>query len=97
MQDQLETMKEHAIISSFFEDSKDGMKRLVEWFLNSVVEEEARIQVSEMFQFHALRAIHTTSVCKNRGMHRSKDIPLHSWISHDEDDHTHVQSFIRRY
>ena len=46
MQDQLEAMKE--IISSFLKDSKDGKKRLVEWFLNSVMEEEARIQVSSM-------------------------------------------------
>ena len=46
MQDQLEAMKE--IISSFLKDSKDGKKRLVEWFLNSVMEEEARIQVSSL-------------------------------------------------
>jgi transposase-like protein len=46
MQDQLEVMKE--IISSFLKDSKDGKKRLVEWFLNSVMEEEARIQVSSL-------------------------------------------------
>ena len=46
MQDQLDAMKE--IISSFLKDSKDGKKRLVEWFLNSVMEEEARIQVSSM-------------------------------------------------
>ena len=32
MQDQLETIKE--IISSFLMDSKDGKKKLLEWFLN---------------------------------------------------------------
>jgi putative transposase len=42
MQDQLEVVKE--IISSFLQDSKDGKKRLLEWFLNSVMEEEARVQ-----------------------------------------------------
>ena len=46
MQDQLEVMKE--IISSFLKDSKEGKKHLVEWFLNSVMEEEARIQVSSL-------------------------------------------------
>ena len=46
MQDHLEAMKE--IISSFLKDSKEGKKHLVEWFLNSVMEEEARIQVSSL-------------------------------------------------
>ena len=46
MQDQLEVMKE--IISSFLQDSRDGKKKLVEWFLNSVMEEEARIQLSSL-------------------------------------------------
>ena len=46
MQDQLEVMKE--IISSFLQDSRDGKKKLVEWFLNSVMEEEARVQLSSM-------------------------------------------------
>jgi putative transposase len=46
MQDQLEVVKE--IISIFLKDSKDGKKRLVEWFLNNVMEEEARIQVSSL-------------------------------------------------
>ena len=46
MQDQLEVMKE--IISSFLKDSKEGKKHLVEWFLNSVMEEETRIQVSSL-------------------------------------------------
>jgi hypothetical protein len=32
------------IISSFLLDSKDGKKKLMEWFLNTVMEEEARIQ-----------------------------------------------------
>ena len=46
MQDQLEVMKE--IISSFLQDSRDGKKKHVEWFLNSVMEEEARMQVSSL-------------------------------------------------
>ena len=46
MQDQLKTIKE--IISSFLMDSKDGKKKLLEWFLNSVMEEEARIQLSSL-------------------------------------------------
>jgi len=46
MQDQLEVVKE--IISSFLKDSKDGKKDLMEWFLNSVMEEEARMQVSSL-------------------------------------------------
>ena len=44
MQDQLDVVKE--IISIFLKDSKEGKKELVEWFLNNVMEEEARIQVS---------------------------------------------------
>jgi hypothetical protein len=44
MQDQLDVVKE--IISIFLKDSKDGKKRLVEWFLTSVMKEEARIQIS---------------------------------------------------
>ncbi|MEM0135862.1 MAG: transposase [Thermoplasmatales archaeon] len=43
MQDQLDIMKE--IISSFLQDSKDGKKKLMEWFINTVTEEEARIEV----------------------------------------------------
>jgi hypothetical protein len=43
MQNQLEVMKE--IISSFLQDSRDGKKKLVDWFLNSAMEEEARMQV----------------------------------------------------
>ena len=46
MQGQLEVMK--GIISSFLQDSKDGKKKLLEWFLNNVMEEEARIQVSSL-------------------------------------------------
>ena len=46
MQGQLEVMKR--IISSFLQDSKDGKKKLLEWFLNNVMEEEARIQVSSL-------------------------------------------------
>ncbi len=44
MQDQLEVVKE--VISIFLKDSREGKKQLVEWFLNSVMEEEARVQVS---------------------------------------------------
>ena len=46
MQDQLDVMKQ--IISSFLLDSKEGKKKLMEWFLNTVMEEEARIQVSSL-------------------------------------------------
>ncbi len=46
MQGQLEVMK--GIISSFLQDSKDGKKKLLEWFLNNVMEEEARMQVSSL-------------------------------------------------
>jgi hypothetical protein len=35
MQGQLEVMK--GIISSFLQDSKDGKKKLLEWFLNNVM------------------------------------------------------------
>ena len=45
MQDQLDVVKE---VISFFEDSKEGKKRFIEWFLNSVMEEEARVQLSSM-------------------------------------------------
>jgi len=44
MQDQMEMVKE--VISTFLNDRKEGKKQLVEWFLNNVMEEEARIQVS---------------------------------------------------
>ncbi len=44
MQDQLDIMKE--IISSFLQDNREGKKKLLEWFLNAVMEEEARIQRS---------------------------------------------------
>jgi hypothetical protein len=44
MQEQLEIVKE--VISSFLKDRKEGKKQLVEWFLNSVMEEEAGIQIS---------------------------------------------------
>ena len=46
MQDQLDVVKE--IISIFLKDSKEGKKELVEWFLNNVMEEEARIQLSSL-------------------------------------------------
>ncbi len=46
MQDQLEIVKE--VISSFLKDSREGKKQLVEWSLNSVMEEETRIQVSSL-------------------------------------------------
>jgi hypothetical protein len=44
MQDQLEIVKE--VISSFLKDRKEGKKQLLEWFLNNVMEEEARMQIS---------------------------------------------------
>jgi hypothetical protein len=44
MQDQLEIVRE--VISSFLKDRKEGKKHLVEWSLNSVMEEEARIRIS---------------------------------------------------
>jgi hypothetical protein len=43
MQDQLDIVKE--AISSFLKDREEGKKDLVEWFLNSVMEEE-RMQIS---------------------------------------------------
>ena len=46
MQDQLKVVEE--IISSFLKDSKEGKKHLVEWFLNNVMEEEAKMQVSSV-------------------------------------------------
>ena len=46
MQDQLDVLKE--IISIFLKDSKEGKKQLIEWFLNDVMEEEARVQLSSM-------------------------------------------------
>ena len=39
MQGQSGVMKE--IISSFLQESKDGKKKLLEWFLNNVMEEES--------------------------------------------------------
>ena len=46
MRNQLDVMKE--IISCFLLDSKEGKKKLMEWFLNTVMEEEARIQISSL-------------------------------------------------
>ena len=46
MQNQLDVLKE--IISIFLKDSKEGKKQLIEWFLNDVMEEEARVQLSSM-------------------------------------------------
>ena len=43
MQDQLNVLKE--MISTFLQDNREGKKKLMEWFLNSVMEEEARMQV----------------------------------------------------
>jgi len=58
MQDQLEVVKE--IISIFLKDSKDGKKRLIEWFLNSVMEDEARVQTqSEPYERTEFRRIQT--------------------------------------
>ncbi len=42
MQDQIEMVKE--IINTFLNDRKDGKKQLVDWFLNTVMEEEAMVQ-----------------------------------------------------
>ncbi len=44
MQDQLDIVKE--VISTYLKHNNEGNIQLVEWFLNSVMEEEARIQVS---------------------------------------------------
>lgn len=46
MQNQLEVIKE--LISSFLKDRKEGKKQLLEWFLNDVMEEEARVQISSL-------------------------------------------------
>jgi hypothetical protein len=46
MQGQLEVMK--GIISSFLQDSKDGKKKLLEWFLNSNMKEDERMQASSL-------------------------------------------------
>ena len=44
MQDPMEIVKE--VINTFLNDRKEDKKQLVEQFLNNVMEEEARIQVS---------------------------------------------------
>ncbi len=44
MQYRIEMVKE--VINTFLNDRKEGKKQLIEWFLNRVMEEEARIQVS---------------------------------------------------
>ena len=36
------------IIHQFFEDNEEGMRRLITYFLNAVMEEEARIQSGAM-------------------------------------------------
>ncbi len=36
------------IISSPLHDNKDGKKKLLDWFLNCVMEEDARMQVSSL-------------------------------------------------
>ena len=46
MQDQLDVVKE--IISIFLKDRKEGKRQLIEWFLNDVMDEEARVQLSSM-------------------------------------------------
>ncbi len=46
MQDHLDVVKE--IISIFLKDSKEGKRQLIEWFLNDVMDEEARVQLSSM-------------------------------------------------
>ncbi len=42
MKEQIEMVKE--IINTFLNDRKDGKKQLVDWFLNTVMEEEAMVQ-----------------------------------------------------
>jgi len=44
MQNQLEIPDE--LISAFLTDRNEREKQLVEWFLNHVMEEEARVQIS---------------------------------------------------
>ena len=46
MQDQLDVVKE--IISIFPKDRKEGKRQLIEWFLNDVMDEEARVQLASM-------------------------------------------------
>ncbi len=46
MQDQIDIIK--GMVNSYLNDSKEGKKQLVEWFLNSVMEEEANIQVNSL-------------------------------------------------
>ena len=46
MQEQLEIKK--GIIGIFLQDSREGKKKLVEWFLITVMEEEAGIQISSL-------------------------------------------------
>ncbi|MHB1663098.1 MAG: hypothetical protein ACYCSG_04615 [Thermoplasmataceae archaeon] len=35
------------IISSFLKDSKEGKKHIVEWFLNNVMEGEAKMEMAK--------------------------------------------------
>ena len=46
MQDQLVVVKE--VISIFLKDRKEGKRQLIEWFLNDVMDEEARVQLASM-------------------------------------------------
>ena len=46
MQDQLDVVKE--VISIFLKDRKEGKRQLIEWFLNDVMDEEARVQLASM-------------------------------------------------
>ncbi|SIM61696.1 IS256 family transposase [Cuniculiplasma divulgatum] len=65
MQDQMEMVKE--VISTFLNDRKEGKKQLVEWFLNKVMEEEARIQVSaEPYERSEERKAHRNGTRKRK-------------------------------
>ncbi|MCL4341714.1 MAG: hypothetical protein M1431_06450 [Candidatus Thermoplasmatota archaeon] len=46
MQDQLEAVKE--VISIFLKGQKEGKRQLIEWFLNDVMDDEARVQLASM-------------------------------------------------
>ncbi len=46
MQDQLDVVKE--VISIFLKDRKEGKRQIIEWFLNDVMDEEARVQLASM-------------------------------------------------
>ncbi len=65
MQDQLDIIKE--IINSFLKDSKEGKKQLIEWFLNHVMKEEAKIQVlAEPYERSDRRKAHRNGYRKRK-------------------------------